>query len=144
VSYLLYSVTNQKSGLYFMHFLTLMQDLKYDNCNVPTNWTDTCSSCEYDISAPQNYVNRSCVTGTGYCQPGYNYSQSNSAERYRRMRDALLQQNRTILYSLCSWGTADVTTWGNSTGSSWRMSGDITGEGSPHLRTTSLEYRGYE
>ncbi len=42
------------------------------------------------------------------------------------MRDALLAQNRTILYSLCEWGHADVTAWGNSTGNSWRMSGDIT------------------
>jgi alpha-galactosidase len=43
------------------------------------------------------------------------------------MRDALLDQNRTILYSLCDWGQADVNTWGNGTGNSWRMSGDISG-----------------
>lgn len=42
------------------------------------------------------------------------------------MRDALEAQNRTILYSLCEWGQADVTEWGNATGNSWRMSGDIT------------------
>jgi len=42
------------------------------------------------------------------------------------MRDALLVQNRTILYSLCEWGQAEVWSWGNETGSSWRMSGDIT------------------
>lgn len=42
------------------------------------------------------------------------------------MRDALLAQNRTILYSLCEWGQADVEVWGNATGNSWRMSGDIT------------------
>lgn len=41
------------------------------------------------------------------------------------MRDALLAQNRTILYSLCEWGQADVEEWGNITGNSWRMSGDI-------------------
>jgi alpha-galactosidase len=41
------------------------------------------------------------------------------------MRDALLAQNRTILYSLCEWGNANVQTWGNQTGSSWRHSGDI-------------------
>lgn len=41
------------------------------------------------------------------------------------MRDALLKQDRTILYSLCEWGTANVQTWGNQTGSSWRHSGDI-------------------
>ena len=41
------------------------------------------------------------------------------------MRDALLAQNRTILYSLCDWGQADVGSWGNVTGNSWRMSSDI-------------------
>lgn len=44
------------------------------------------------------------------------------------MRDALLKIDRTILYSLCEWGQADVKTWGNETGNSWRMSGDITGK----------------
>lgn len=41
------------------------------------------------------------------------------------MRDALAKQNRTILYSLCEWGTANVQQWGNMTASSWRMSNDI-------------------
>ncbi|CAM6006072.1 unnamed protein product [Sphagnum balticum] len=44
---------------------------------------------------------------------------------YGIMRDALLAQNRTILYSLCEWGQADVEVWGNATGNSWRISGDI-------------------
>jgi alpha-galactosidase len=42
------------------------------------------------------------------------------------MRDALLAQNRTILYSICEWGLASIASWGNETGNSWRMSGDIT------------------
>lgn len=41
------------------------------------------------------------------------------------MRDALLAQNRTIEYSLCAWGHAHVERWGNGTGHSWRMWGDI-------------------
>ena len=41
------------------------------------------------------------------------------------MRDALLAQNRTIQYSMCIWGTADVESWANGTGSSYRMSDDI-------------------
>lgn len=41
------------------------------------------------------------------------------------MRDALLAQNRPILYSLCEWGTADVITWGNETAHSWRTTNDI-------------------
>lgn len=46
------------------------------------------------------------------------------------MRDALLAQNGTIFYSLCDWGQADVNTWANGTGNSWRMSGDISGTSS--------------
>jgi alpha-galactosidase len=42
------------------------------------------------------------------------------------MRDALLSQNRTILFSLCEWGQAGVQHWGNATGNSWRISGDIS------------------
>lgn len=43
------------------------------------------------------------------------------------MRDALVsvEADRTILFSLCDWGQADVNAWGNETGNSWRMSGDI-------------------
>ena len=35
---------------------------------------------------------------------GRNYSQSYTALRFRVMQNALLRQNRTILYSLCEWG----------------------------------------
>jgi len=60
-----------------------------------------------------------------YCPNGYDYSQSNTAKRYMIMRNALEAQNRTILYSLCEWGRADVQTWGNETAHSWRSTGDI-------------------
>ncbi|KAI1438226.1 glycoside hydrolase family 27 protein [Xylaria sp. CBS 124048] len=102
--------------------------LKYDNCNVPANWTDACSACVYDINNPGGYVNGTCVNPDDFCPAGYDYSQSNSAKRYADMRDALQAQNRTILYSLCSWGTEGVEEWGNKTGNSWRMSGDITND----------------
>lgn len=44
------------------------------------------------------------------------------------MRDALAKQTHEIVLSLCIWGTADVFSWGNTTGVSWRMSGDISPE----------------
>ncbi|OCL05345.1 glycoside hydrolase family 27 protein [Glonium stellatum] len=100
--------------------------LKYDDCNVPANWTDECHACIPDSSNKHAYVNGSCTNTTGLCPPGYDYSQSNTAKRYRIMRDALEAQNRTIFYSLCEGGQADVQQWGNTTGNSWRMSGDIT------------------
>ena len=42
------------------------------------------------------------------------------------MRDALAKQDHEILLSMCIWGTADVFSWGNNTGVSWRMSNDIS------------------
>jgi len=101
--------------------------LKYDNCYVPANWTDP-----YDYCVPDNapvygpYPNGTCATGDRTAPPGYDWSTSPSARRYGIMRDALAAQNRTILYSICSWGHAAVHLWGNSTGSSWRITGDIT------------------
>lgn len=43
------------------------------------------------------------------------------------MRDALRahEGESSILYSLCNWGHAHVERWGNETGQSWRMWGDI-------------------
>jgi hypothetical protein len=70
---------------------------------------------------------------------GYDWAKSNTYTRYTNMRDALLDQNRTILYSLCDWGQADVNTWGNETGNSWRMSGDISGMSFP----SRLEFERY-
>lgn len=56
---------------------------------------------------------------------GYDWSTSNTSYRYSRMRDALLAQDRGITFSICDWGHARVDTWGNATGHSWRMWGDI-------------------
>jgi len=45
---------------------------------------------------------------------------------YKIMGDALRQQNRDIVFSLCQYGMADVWKWGGSVeGSSWRTTGDI-------------------
>ncbi|KAI0525355.1 glycoside hydrolase family 27 protein [Xylaria bambusicola] len=99
--------------------------LKYDNCNVPSNWTDACNACVYNLNNPNNYVNGTCVNSGNYCPGGYDYTRSNSAKRYAIMRDALQAQNRTIQYALCSWGSAGVEQYGNATGNSWRMSDDI-------------------
>ena len=86
-------------------------DLKYDNCNVPQEWID-----QYQYT-PEG--------GSTDVPLGYDWSTSKTAERYNVMRNALLRQNRTIQYSLCAWGHAHVEQWGNNTGHSWRMWGDI-------------------
>ncbi|KAH8661506.1 putative alpha-galactosidase B [Tricladium varicosporioides] len=100
---------------------------KYDNCYVPSNWTDQYTACVPDQWQKYGpYDNGTCAKSSSDAPAGYDWSASNTARRFAIMRDALLAQNRTILYSLCEWGHADVTAWGNSTGNSWRMSGDIT------------------
>jgi alpha-galactosidase len=105
--------------------------LKYDNCNVPTNWSDTYQSCVPEPgSYPGPFPNGTCPaayysTSHPAAPSNYDWSTSNTTKRYDIMRDALLAQNRTILFSLCEWGQAEVWTWANETGNSWRMSGDI-------------------
>lgn len=45
---------------------------------------------------------------------------------YRVMGDALLKQDRDILYSLCQYGMGHVSEWGGSVhGNAWRTTGDI-------------------
>ncbi|TVY87719.1 putative alpha-galactosidase B, partial [Lachnellula willkommii] len=100
--------------------------LKYDNCYVPSNWTDRYIGCVPDGTNGAVLANGTCAVDNTTAPATYDWSTSNTAKRYRIMRDALLAQNRTILYSLCEWGQAAVTTWGNATGNSWRVTGDIT------------------
>ncbi|OJK04876.1 hypothetical protein ASPACDRAFT_74440 [Aspergillus aculeatus ATCC 16872] len=100
--------------------------LKYDNCGVPTNQTDQYTACVPDSTNGGPYPNGTCPGLADAAPARYDWSKSTTAKRYQSMRDALLSVNRTILYSLCDWGQADVNAWGNATGNSWRMSGDIT------------------
>lgn len=104
--------------------------LKYDNCNVPKEWYDPWKYVpELWFGGPpnENQANGDPVNSvSGLPAPeGYDWSTSNTTRRYTIMRDALLAQNRTIQYSLCAWGHAHVEEWGNQTGHSWRMWGDI-------------------
>lgn len=111
------------SGDISVLLLTLFLDLKYDNCGVPGDWQDEYEFCR---AAGDDSNNGTCSDDDDAAPDDYDWSTSKTAERYNMMRDALQQQNRTILYSLCDWGYANVTTWGNETGASWRISGDIT------------------
>jgi len=46
---------------------------------------------------------------------------------YLLMRDALLKQNRDIVFSLCQYGMSNVWEWGEQmNGNCWRTTGDIT------------------
>lgn len=96
--------------------------LKYDNCGVPSAWED-----EYDACTDRwpNTVNGTCIGLQNPAPEGYDWGQSNTAVRYKRMRDALSAQNRTIELALCPWGFAEVETWAEDVGASFRMSKDI-------------------
>ncbi|KAF1841932.1 glycoside hydrolase family 27 protein [Cucurbitaria berberidis CBS 394.84] len=103
--------------------------LKYDNCNVPHEWDD-----EYRWwpdnwrGGPPNEDQTAGGVGDSnqaVAPPGYDWTTSKTFDRYKTMRDALLATNRTIEYSQCAWGHAHIDEWGNSTGHSWRMWGDI-------------------
>jgi alpha-galactosidase len=101
--------------------------LKYDNCYVPEEWADPYEACvpdQWQTYGP--YVNGTCAVGPKSAPAGYDWTTSPSFKRFKQMSDALLAQNRTILYSLCNWGHAAVETWGAKLGSSWRLTGDIT------------------
>ena len=97
-----------------------------DNCNVPDDQQDEYIACNADYAKTDSNGTCSVDLEPRLSPPGYDWSTSKSAQRFNAMRDALAKQDRTILYSLCIWGTADVFSWGNDTGVSWRMSNDIT------------------
>ena len=88
--------------------------LKYDNCGVPEYWVDSCYACNADPTFSSNLVNGTCTAETqteleplcDYAWPvdGRNYTQSRTVLRYEIMQNALADQNRTILFSLCEWG----------------------------------------
>ncbi|KAI4722603.1 hypothetical protein E4T48_01094 [Aureobasidium sp. EXF-10727] len=117
--------------------------LKYDNCFPPEEWYDDCLSCEPDPSfSPTGIVNGTCSNSTppvnhysfdrpipicadGWPVDGINYTAKYTALKFRIMGNALLAQNRTILYSLCEWGVDLPWTWGNGTSQSWRTTNDI-------------------
>lgn len=85
---------------------------------MPSFYDDTCYACNADPTFASNLTNGTCTDDTvqegasnmmPICDPawpvdGRNYSQSYTALRFRVMQNALLSQNRTILYSLCEWG----------------------------------------
>ncbi|KAF9886485.1 hypothetical protein FE257_011392 [Aspergillus nanangensis] len=102
--------------------------LKYDNCGVPSDQSDTYTYCVPDGTTGTSFSNGTCEDIASPAPEGYDWRNSKTAERYRTMRDALLSVNRTIFYSICDWGQANVNAWGNETGNSWRMSGDITAD----------------
>jgi len=53
-------------------------------------------------------------------------SQADYIARYTAMRDALDRTGRTIVYSICEWGTSRPWEWARGVGQLWRTTGDIS------------------
>jgi alpha-galactosidase len=46
--------------------------------------------------------------------------------QYAKLRDALAQSGRPIVFSICNWGVKTPWRWGPTTGNLWRTTGDIS------------------
>lgn len=95
---------------------------------MPAEWKDEYTGCVPDSDedpSSWNFPNGTCPDLENPAPEGYDWTTSNTHQRYINMRDALLSVNRTILYSLCDMGHAEVNLWGNLTGNSWRITNDI-------------------
>jgi alpha-galactosidase len=46
--------------------------------------------------------------------------------QYAKVRDALAQSGRPIVFSICNWGVKAPWRWGPTTGNLWRTTGDIS------------------
>ncbi|KZV70711.1 glycoside hydrolase family 27 protein [Peniophora sp. CONT] len=95
--------------------------LKYDNCNVPGNWSDT------------------------YPIPNNDYYNSNTAIRYRQMGAAIAGNKTPVQFSLCIWGVDSPFLWGAKVGHSWRMSGDSSASWSyiTQIMASNAQYLSY-
>jgi alpha-galactosidase len=68
-----------------------------------------------------------CYAGPGCAQISCTGgSEVPAKQRYATMRDALARAGRPIVFSICSWGTDAVWTWGSGYGNLWRTTADIT------------------
>jgi alpha-galactosidase len=54
-----------------------------------------------------------------------NHADETGEQAYSRMRDALRQAGRPIVFSICEWGQNRPWLWGAGVGNLWRTTGDI-------------------
>ncbi len=54
-----------------------------------------------------------------------NHGTQNSEASYSIMRDALAKSGRSIVFSLCEWGSTKPWLWAKDVGNLWRATGDI-------------------
>ncbi|MEY9927438.1 alpha-galactosidase [Catenulispora sp. GP43] len=92
-----------------------------------TAGTNTCAGFPGSLGHETQDANTFAAWGVDYLKyDNCNNQGVPSQQRYRAMGTALAATGRPIVYSLCSWGTEDVASWGGSVGNLWRTTGDIS------------------
>jgi alpha-galactosidase len=91
--------------------------------------TNTCQGQPGSLGYEDIDANTFAAWGVDYLKYDNCNNQSIAAPtRYVAMRNALLSVPRPIFYSICTWGTEFVTSWGPFVGNSWRTGLDIKDE----------------
>lgn len=91
--------------------------------------TNTCQGQPGSLGYEDIDANTFAAWGVDYLKYDNCNNQSIAAPtRYVAMRNALLRVPRPIFYSICTWGTEFVTSWGPVVGNSWRTGLDIKDE----------------
>jgi alpha-galactosidase len=92
--------------------------------------TKTCNTAGFPggLNHEQQDANLFASWGIDYLKyDNCNNQGVDAVQRYTKMRDALKNTGRAIVFSICEWGqsTPKVWTWGPNIGNLWRTTGDI-------------------
>ncbi|MET7279976.1 glycoside hydrolase family 88 protein [Kribbella sp. NPDC005582] len=94
--------------------------------------TKTCNTAGFPggLGHEQQDANLFASWGVDYLKyDNCNNQGVDAQQRYKAMRDALLNTGRPITYSICEWGRTGpppVWVWGKDVGNLWRTTGDIS------------------
>ena len=80
-------------------------------------------SLDHELQDAKTYAS----WGVDYVKVDWCYSEGLDPEvQYAKVRDALAQAGRPIVFSICNWGVKAPWRWGPKTGNLWRTTGDIS------------------
>ncbi|GHO43513.1 alpha-galactosidase D [Ktedonospora formicarum] len=89
--------------------------------------TATCQGRPGSYNHEQQDANTYASWGIDYVKEDWcNTSGLDPQTQYIKMRDALAQTGRPIVFSICNWGVNSPWAWGPATGNLWRTTGDIS------------------
>jgi alpha-galactosidase len=91
--------------------------------------TKTCNTAGFPgaLNNEQRDANLFASFGVDYLKyDNCNNQGVDARTRYTRMRDALANTGRPIVYSICEWGQNQPWTWAQPVGNLWRTTGDIS------------------